>query len=55
MGQLQIAEFDENNKCTHPRSSMNPKNTIKIKKITPRHIIIKSLKTNNKEKNLKSN
>ena len=25
VGQLQIAKLGENNKCTHPRSSMNPK------------------------------
>lgn len=25
VAQLQLAKFGENNKCTHPRSSMNPK------------------------------
>lgn len=42
-------KFDENDKLTDPRSSENSKHR-KMKKSMPRHVRVKLLKNNDKEK-----
>lgn len=45
-----MSMFDKAYKFTYPRSSVNPKQSKYFLKNSPRHIIIKSLKTSDEEK-----